>query len=83
MIRSRATTAAWFCPSGPSDLTSGSPRMWLSSNIGRLFSAMGVVVFGLFAIVGDARTALFYAGFLFIPATLAALMFPEAENDVV
>jgi hypothetical protein len=57
--------------------------MWLSYNIGRLFSAMGVVVFGLFAKVGDVRTTLFYAGFIFIPATLAALMFTEAENDVV
>ncbi len=52
-----------------------------SYNIGRLFSAAGVVVFGLFAKVGDARVALFYAGLLFIPATLVALMLPELEND--
>lgn len=50
-------------------------------NIGRLFSAVGVVVFGLYAKVGDARDALFHAGLLFIPATLVALMLPQNENE--
>jgi MFS family permease len=52
-----------------------------SYNIGRLFSAVGVVFFGFFVQVGDARVALLYAGLLFIPAALVALMLPEREND--
>jgi hypothetical protein len=52
-------------------------------NIGRLFSAVGVVFFGMFANVGDARTALFYAGLLFIPATWVAILLPEPENDAL
>jgi MFS family permease len=46
-------------------------------NIGRIFAAAGTVIFGLFAHVGsgtgaicDHRLALFYAGFLFLPAAL-------------
>lgn len=50
-------------------------------NIGRLVAAAGTVFFGLFAKVDDIRLALFYAGFLFIPATVVALLLPEPSED--
>jgi MFS family permease len=50
-------------------------------NFGRIVSAAGVVFFGLFTSVGDVRTALFYAAFLFVPAALAALWLPEEAPD--
>jgi MFS family permease len=46
-------------------------------NFGRIVSAAGVVFFGIFTTVGDTRRALFYASFLFLPATLVALRLPE------
>jgi MFS family permease len=49
-------------------------------NFGRIVSAAGVVFFGLFTTVGDVRSALFYAGFLFVPAALAALWLPEEKR---
>ena len=58
-------------------------------NVGRVFAAAGTVVFGLFATVGsgagaicDHRLALWYAGFLFLPAALVAWMFlPDSDDD--
>ncbi len=58
-------------------------------NVGRIFAAAGTVTFGLFAKVGsgadaicDHRLALWYAGFLFLPAALVAwLLLPESDND--
>jgi len=47
-------------------------------NIGRLLSAAGTVIFGLFSQVGDFRLALLYAGFLFPVAIGAALWLPES-----
>jgi MFS family permease len=49
-------------------------------NIGRIAAAGGTVFFGLFSKVGDHRAALFYAGFLFVPAALAALMMPRVKD---
>ena len=56
-------------------------------NIGRVIAAAGTVVFGLFAHVGsganticDHRLALWYAGFLFIPATFVSWFF-LSESD--
>ncbi|NLH73543.1 MAG: MFS transporter [Verrucomicrobia bacterium] len=49
-------------------------------NIGRLVSAAGTVIFGLFSQVGDFRLALLYAGFLFPLALFAALLLPEPET---
>lgn len=49
-------------------------------NIGRLVSAAGTVIFGLFSQVGDFRLALLYAGFLFPVALGVALLLPE-EGD--
>jgi MFS family permease len=46
-------------------------------NIGRVVSAVGVVFFGLFQHVGDYRRTLLYAGCLFLPAGLLALLLPE------
>ena len=46
-------------------------------NIGRIAAAFGTIFFGTFAKVGDYRYALFYAGFLFLPAALAASFLPE------
>jgi MFS family permease len=58
-------------------------------NIGRIISAAGVVLFGYFstvapghttALVADHRRTLLYAGFLFIPAGLFALLLPELRD---
>src|SRR6185436_19410611 len=49
-------------------------------NIGRTISAFGVVFFGLFATVGDYRKTLLYAGVLFVPAALFALLLPELRD---
>ena len=52
-------------------------------NIGRIVAAIGTVCFGLFSTVGDYRTALFAAGFLFLPAGLLALLMPELSDEEV
>ena len=49
-------------------------------NIGRIAAAFGTVFFGLFSKVGDHRAALFYAGFLFLPAAAAAWMLPKVRD---
>ena len=46
-------------------------------NIGRIAAAFGTVYFGLFASVGDFRTPLFNAGFLFLPAMIFAWFLPD------
>jgi MFS family permease len=51
-------------------------------NIGRIVAAGGTVFFGLFTKVGNYQQALFYAAFLFLPATIVALLLPETEVDV-
>ena len=50
-------------------------------NIGRIAAAFGTVFFGLFSKVGDYRLALFYAGFLFLPAAAVALFLPEPPDE--
>jgi MFS family permease len=50
-------------------------------NIGRIAAGLGTVFFGLFSKVGDYRLALFYAGFLFLPAAAVALMLPETPDE--
>ncbi len=50
-------------------------------NIGRIIAAGGTVFFGIFVKVGNFRTALLYAGFLFIPSTLVALMLPQEKEQ--
>lgn len=49
-------------------------------NIGRITAAFGTVFFGLFSNVGDHRAALFYAGFLFLPAAFAAMFLPAIRD---
>ncbi len=49
-------------------------------NIGRIIAAFGTVFFGLFSSVGNYRVALFYAGFLYVPAALAALFLPRVKD---
>jgi MFS family permease len=49
-------------------------------NIGRVCSAFGTVFFGLFSKVGDHRLALFYAGFLFLPAAVTCLFLPKGRD---
>ena len=51
-------------------------------NFGRIVAAGGTVYFGLTAAgqVGDYGRALYYAGFLFIPAALVALLLPEEKG---
>jgi MFS family permease len=48
-----------------------------SYNVGRVFSAIGVVVFGLVSI--EIGQCLLYASFLFIPAAILALWLPQPE----
>ena len=50
-------------------------------NIGRIAAAAGTVFFGLFSTVGDHRLALFYAGFLFLPAAAVAMLLPEPPDE--
>ena len=52
-----------------------------SYNIGRIFAAVGTVVFGLFAKVGDFRLALLVVGFLFLPAMVVAWMMPDLDDN--
>ena len=49
-------------------------------NIGRVTAAFGTVFFGLFSSVGDHRIALFYAGFLFLPAAFISLFLPRVRD---
>jgi len=49
-------------------------------NIGRIAAAFGTVFFGLFSKVGDHRAALFYAGFLFLPAAFISFLMPPAKD---
>jgi MFS family permease len=51
-----------------------------SYNIGRIAAAAGTVFFGLFSKVGDFRSALLFASFLFIPPILLALLLPEPPD---
>jgi MFS family permease len=53
-------------------------------NFGRIAAGLGTVFFGLISPVsspGDYRLALFYAGFLFLPAAAVALMLPEPSDE--
>lgn len=50
-------------------------------NIGRLASAAGVVLFGIFNKVGSPGTALFYASALFLPAAALALILPLEREE--
>ena len=49
-------------------------------NIGRSLAAFGIVFFGLFSKVGDHRAALFYSGFLFLPAAVIACLLPRVRD---
>jgi len=58
-------------------------------NVGRVFAAAGTVIFGLFAHVGtgggaicDHRLALFYAGFLFLPAAIVSWFWLPESDDI-
>jgi MFS family permease len=55
-------------------------------NIGRITAAGGTVFFGLFSTaagqsqIADHRLALYYAGFLFLPAAITAMFLPRARD---
>jgi MFS family permease len=49
-------------------------------NIGRITAAFGTVFFGLFSDFGDHRIALFYAGFLFLPAAGISFFLPRLRD---
>jgi MFS family permease len=51
-----------------------------SYNIGRIAAAAGTIIFGLASPIGDNRLALFYSGWLFLPAALIVLAMPEEES---
>jgi MFS family permease len=50
-------------------------------NIGRIAAAVGTLFFGLYSRVSDFRMALFYTGFVFIPAGLLALLLPSPADE--
>jgi MFS family permease len=50
-----------------------------SYNIGRVAAAAGTIIFGLASPVGDNRLALYYSGWLFLPAALIVLAMPDEE----
>lgn len=50
-------------------------------NIGRIVAALGTVAFGLLSNVGDYRTALLAAGFLFLPAGLLGFLLPDPPDE--
>ena len=50
-------------------------------NIGRIAAAAGTVFFGLFSQMSDFHTALFYTGFVFIPAGVVAWFLPEVPDE--
>jgi MFS family permease len=50
-----------------------------SYNIGRIAAAAGTIVFGLASPVGDNRLALYYSGWLFLPAALIVLAMPDEK----
>ncbi len=49
-------------------------------NIGRIVAAFGTVFFGLFSTMGDHRAALFYSGFLFLPAAVISFFLPRVKT---
>jgi MFS family permease len=53
-----------------------------SYNIGRIFAAVGTVVFGLFSKVGDFRIALLVVGCLFLPAMIVAWIMPDLDDNL-
>ena len=51
-------------------------------NIGRVAAAFGTVFFGTtFSHAGDYRLALFYSGFLFLPAAAFAMLLPDLPRE--
>jgi MFS family permease len=50
-------------------------------NFGRIAAGLGIVFFSLFSQVGDHRLALFWTGFLFLPAGALALLLPRASEE--
>jgi MFS family permease len=50
-------------------------------NFGRIAAGFGTVFFGLFTSVGDYRLAIFYSGFLFLPAAGFAWLLPETSDE--
>lgn len=50
-------------------------------NIGRIAAGLGTVFFGLFTQVGDYRLALYWSGFLFLPAAILSLILPELSEE--
>jgi MFS family permease len=50
-------------------------------NIGRIAAAIGTLFFGLYSQVSDFRTALFFTGFLFIPAAVVSAFLPEPSDE--
>ncbi len=53
-------------------------------NIGRIASAVGVILFGIFAnsLSGQLRIPLLVGGFLFIPAMFAAMLLPDHTREM-
>lgn len=52
-----------------------------SYNIGRIAAAVGTLVFGYYAKVGDYRFALFWVALLFVPAALFAWRLPDLDDS--
>ena len=52
-------------------------------NIGRIAAAAGTVLFGLSAPVNDYRSALVWAAFLFVPASIIGFFLPEPQDETL
>lgn len=50
-------------------------------NFGRIIAAAGTVFFGVYQSVPNVREAMLYAGYLFIPAALIALLLPSEQPE--
>jgi MFS family permease len=50
-------------------------------NIGRIAAALGTLFFGLYSRVSDFRMALFFTGFVFIPAGVLAMFLPTPPDE--
>jgi MFS family permease len=50
-------------------------------NVGRIFAAIGTVLFAMGTVVADYRQALFSSAFLFLPAAIIAWQLPEPPDE--
>ena len=69
------------CRRYASDSIGGSDPTQAQADSAVKSAAVGTVVFKLYAPVGDYHTALYWAGWLFIPAAAIALLLPQEKDE--